>query len=440
MELDRIIHDKKNFVELDDIDIETFLRERRFGSEHLSLEFKSEFRSRKDRKYDIREICKYIVGLSNEEGGLVVYGVADSVKDLTVAFPVYVTGLDRYPSLEDLSQWVKDRIHPLIVSPSIRFFVASGRKVAVLKVPAGANKPYCYLDPQTKALTYFKKTAGGIAELAPDQVNSFYRAQIIEQADAILRASKAQGVVRADKTSTLMDRVKKHWDTMRGKLENLKDYGFLGIYCEPRTPLQISVEDLKQFLELNRSRFSEVMRYFPGVEVFQSGVSVGYFPRAIRKDIKSTARISLYRDGLIAFDSQADHLMDKDRNLNPLWLSYEIQRHLQLAKALLGDSEVQTIRVLFVLENIEAFSMRFYSRFPFSDPVSKYSGTHEPISKEVELSEIHDFDGKKRNIAMDVVKEMIDEVSRIFGFSKALPGLWDDSGKLKYVKGLENVR
>ncbi len=56
MELDRIIHDKKNFAELGDIDIETFLRERRFGSEHLSLEFKSEFPARKDRKYDIREI------------------------------------------------------------------------------------------------------------------------------------------------------------------------------------------------------------------------------------------------------------------------------------------------------------------------------------------------------------------------------------------------
>ena len=182
------------------------------------------------------------------------------------------------------------------------------------------------------------------------------------------------------------------------------------------------------------------MRYFPDVEVFQSGVSVGYFPRAIRKDIKSTARISLYGNGLMAFDSQADHLMDKDRNLNPLWLSYEIQRHLQLTKALLGDFEVQTIRVLFVLENIEDFSMRLYSRLPFSDLVSKYSGTHEPISKEVELSEIHDFDGKKRNIAMDVVKEMIDEVSRIFGLSRAFPGLWDDSGKLKYVEGLENVR
>jgi hypothetical protein len=66
---------------------------------------------------------------------------------------------------------------------------------------------------------------------------------------------------------------------------------------------------------------------------------------------------------------------------------------------------------------------------------------HQPIHREVELSAIHDYDGDKRNIVLNVVRDIIDEVYRIFGFSKAgSPRLWDENGYLLYVKGLENQR
>jgi len=220
----------------------------------------------------------------------------------------------------------------------------------------------------------------------------------------------------------------------------MKDYGYVGIYCSPHPPVQIAIDKLKGFLEMNRLSFSEVMRYFPRVEVFQRGVSVGYFPTSIRQDIKSTARISLYSNGVVAFDSQADHLMDKSKFLNPAWLAYEVQRHLQLTKALLEEFEVQSVTVKLLLDYIQDFSMRFYSEFPSSDVVSMYSGAHGPISREIKLVDIHDFRSDRRNIVMPVVMEMMDEVSRIFGFSKTLPGLWDKTGKLKYVEGLENYR
>jgi len=59
----------------------------------------------------------------------------------------------------------------------------------------------------------------------------------------------------------------------------------------------------------------------------------------------------------------------------------------------------------------------------------------------VALSEIHDHDKGKRNIVMNVVRDIVDEVYRIFGFSKAgTPPLWNEQGYLLYVKGLENVR
>lgn len=440
MNLDGIIHAKKNFGELDDVDVGVFLRNRSFRSEHLNLEFKRAFPQKGNQRYDIREICKYIVGLSNEEGGLVIYGVSDSIKSPSTQFPDYVVGLTQHPSLEDLSQWVKERVHPLIASPSVRFFNVQGRKIAIVKIPSGVNKPYCYYDPSTKSISHFKKTAGGIAELTPDEVREFYRTHIIEQADKVLRASELQEGVGSSMVRIKERKLEAHRSMIKTKLENRKDFGFLGIYCLPMQPVDIPVERLMNFMTEHRRDFSEIMRYYPSLEPLQNGVSVGYFPRAIRQDIKSTARITLYKDGLIAFDSQADHLMDKDKNLHPYWLAYEIQRHLQLSKAVLEDFGAESIHLILELDNIEDFSMNFGWKFFLSEFTSRYTGGHQPIERDVNLSEVHEYDGDKRNIVIPIVKEIMDEICRIFGFSKTLAGVWDDGGKLSYVKGLENQR
>src|SRR5207253_294657 len=127
--------------------------------------------------------------------------------------------------------------------------------------------------------------------------------------------------------------------------------------CVPDRELNIPVDTLRQFVLTHRHDFSEVMRFYPDVEILQNGVSVGFYPRAIRQDIKSTARMTLYRTGLVAFDSQADTTMDRETVLHPYWLSYEIQRHLQLAKAVLSDAGVKKIRVELDLDNIKDFSL-----------------------------------------------------------------------------------
>jgi hypothetical protein len=442
MDLDRVLHEKKNFAELVDADIEAFLRDRTFGSEHLNLEFKNAFPRRGRSRWDIGKICKYIVGFSNEEGGLVVYGVADSIKDPATQYPEYVSGLQDYPNPEDLSQWVKDRIHPLVQSPAIRFFNLEQGTVAIIKIPSGVNKPYCYYDPNTKSLTFFKKTAAGIVQLSPDEVREFYRTAMLDQAARLLRGlSKVEIREIEGNEDTGKSRLDQHKEFVLSKLENVDDFGHLSIYCLPDRSVDVPIEELSDFLEANRFGFSEAIRFFPDVEVFQNGVSVGYFPRAIRSDIRSTVRVTLYRDGLVAFDSQADSTMDRDKHLHPYWLSYEIQRHLQLAKAVLKDRGVERIRVVVDLGNIGDFSMKFSSdRFFFEQAASEYTGSHQPIDRDVSLAEIHDYDGDKRNIVMPIVQEIMDEICRIFGFSKTLPGVWDEEGKLIYVKGLENQR
>ena len=437
MDLDKLIHERKHFAELEDGDVDTFLQKRTFHSEHLNIEFKSSFPSKQSGKYEIKKICKYIAGFSNEEGGLVIYGVADSIKDPATHYPDYVVGLTRHPTAEELSQWLRDRIHPLIASPAIRFFTVAGRSIAVLKIPPGVNKPYCYFEPDTRSLTFFKRTAGGMTELTPDEIREFYRTQIIQQSSLIVRAA-------GEPVLSPSAEVKQDWhssdeNSILAKLEDPDDYGLVEIHCRPVETIRVLVSDLKKFIEEYRSRFSESMSYFRDVEVFQKGVSVGYFPLAIRQDVKSTVRISLYEDGFTAFDSLADMFLRGDRQLNSRWLSYELQRHLQLTKAALKGTGTTRIDVRLEFEHIAAFRLAFMVEGLWLQDAS-YTGVHEPIIRRVDLAAIHDYDSPERNMAMPAVRDFMEEVGRIFGLSKAPPNLWDNEGILTYVKGLENRR
>ena len=161
----------------------------------------------------------------------------------------------------------------------------------------------------------------------------------------------------------------------------------------------------------------------------------------IRSDVKSTARITLYQDGFSAFDSQADKFMERKSELHAGWLLYEIQRHLQLTKALLSDRNINEVRFVFQLDEITAFELVFPTEYGGSGYyTASYSGDHGPIERTLSLTDIHDFDGKERNLVSPVVKDIMDEIGRIFGLSEAPPRLWDDDDRMTYVKGLENQR
>jgi hypothetical protein len=357
MDLDRLIHEKKHFAELDDADVETFLRERKFGTEHLNIEFKSGFPEKQNSKYEIKKICKYVVGFSNEEGGLVVYGVADDIKTSKSAFPDYVPGLEKHPSIEDLSLWVKERVHPLAASPAIRFFQVATKTVAILKIPSGVSKPYCYSEPDTRSITYFKKTAGGIVELTPDEIREFHRTQILAQSQLIVQVADAQGVLPPPSTRFRPNTIVKHATSVLAKLEDPKDFGLVRIYCRPLERVEIPVANLQKFLQEHGRSFSEAMRYSEKIDVFQNGVSVAYAPTGFRKDAKNTVRVTLYSDGFVAFDALADMFLAGDRELHSGWLCYELQRQLQLAKAVLKNSNATRVHLELDLEHIEVFQL-----------------------------------------------------------------------------------
>jgi hypothetical protein len=62
------------------------------------------------------------------------------------------------------------------------------------------------------------------------------------------------------------------------------------------------------------------------------------------------------------------------------------------------------------------------------------------ILRDVVLAEIHGYGDRERNIVTSPVQDIMDEVFRIFGWSKTLRGVWDDKSSLAYVKSLESQR
>lgn len=252
----------------------------------------------------------------------------------------------------------------------------------------------------------------------------------------LLPASVGRG--REDIPDRLVARLKTHRGFIIPRLENVQDYGFVGIYCSPSEFVSLNVDKLQLFLNINRMRFAEEIHYFEAFDVFQNGVSIGYFPRAIRSDIRSTYRVTLYTDGLAALDAQADALMNKDHKMHLGWLTYELQRHLQLTKALLQDSGASRIQVFIDFDHINEFAL-FFGGMGFLQTAT-YSGRHEPITRSASLGEIYDYDGPQRNIAMPIVEDIIAEVCRIFGLAKVPAGIWNQARELLYVKGLEGSR
>jgi hypothetical protein len=442
MSLDRIIHPVKSFADLGDGDVEAFLRDREFESEGLKLEFKSTFPCT-GKEFDIGEICKDIVAFLNTEGGLIVYGVSDGVNDPDVPFPDYLLGLAHHPSPKDVSRWPKQRIHPPFELPPMRVFDVARRKVAILKVPPGANKPYCRYNPDSHAVWYFKRDGGRVSTLTPAEIREAYVGALIEQASWLLRSGELMRRVTEIQAAS-RQRLEAHRSWVKTKLEDPQEFGFVGVYTLPAQPVDIPWRSLSEFLTQNRIYFSSELRRSGELERLQKGASVGYFPRAVRQDIKSTYRTTLYADGLVALDSQADHIMDRGHRmgggkvLHPYWLSYELQRHLQLSRAVLEPWGVDRTEVIVELENIEDFSLAFQGSS--SDVVkSPYLGSHSPIEREIRLSDIYPHDGEKRNIAIPVVKDIMGEVCRIFSDAQP-PALWDEKGYLTYVKGSESSR
>ena len=289
MNVNRLLHLTKTFAELLDEDIALFLRERTFRREHLNLEFKMAFQGKSRGRFDVKDFCKYVAGFSNEEGGIVMFGVADSIKNPAIRYPDYVQGLTSHPSIEDLSTWVTERIFPLVQSPAIRTFSVEGRTVIVLHVPEGYQcRPFVYVEPNSNAFVLFKKTAlGASASCGQTRPKTSTGRPFSTRRRVCCGQRGARGHSRnCDRSGPLVATPCTDGTAAGGP-------GGLWACCHLLHTVRRGGHLCRALwtfaARTHRSRFAESLRYAPSIELFQSGISAGYFPR-VRYDKTLRAR------------------------------------------------------------------------------------------------------------------------------------------------------
>jgi len=432
--LDLVIGNKE-FLRIDKTDVETFLRNRDRIEDDV-FEFKEDFdRDRGNGKIKIQDLCKNIVGFANTDfGGYIFYGVKDNIKDLSIVYPNYINGISLERNLEELLQgWIKERIHRRLYMP-LRFFEVDDKRLLIIKVPAGVNKPYAYFEPSTKAYTYYKRSTSRLDCLRIEEIESFYFETIIKKAHILSSIAELSDKRNSESGDSMGNKISCHQEFILNRLENVKDFGYWCFYCYPDTVIKI---DDKRFDEtfLNYSkRYSETLLFSDSAETFQSGYLRGYYPKSIKDDIKGTEYVTCYSDGFIALDAQVDFLFDNDNLLNLNALTYFIQRHFQLCKEIF-EGYCEEIKYWLDFKYIESFSIPVWSG-SYIRKKFDYQGANQPIEGTIKLSNISGRD--QWNIIFPEVKEIIKEISRIFG-SKDIPDdYWDENGELNYSKGVNS--
>src|ERR1051326_308680 len=429
-DVDRIIGEK-DFHLLDDNDIATFLQNHR--REDWKVDFKLEF----DRSNDIVDklkLCKNIVAFANQQGGLIVYGVSNDIITPSVPYPAYIHGCSlKDITPENLSSWIRSYISPGIYATT-RYFRVTGKDIVVIKVPPGTNKPYCYYDSTPTAQIFFRRSTAQVHTLTPEETSAFYRECLLENARMFVCGAAGQAVVPT-LAEELKSRIAAHETFVQDKLENTKEFGYLKTYCIPLNQGLILSEDTMADFVQQRKRYSETLLHSRRTETYQDRYSRGYFADGIDPNIKSSDRVTVYRNGLVVQDSQLDPLFKGDKRTNLWWISYQIQRTLQICYDVLHDLESE-IYLYVKIENLTGF---FIEISDYGEQQYMYTGVSEPIVRRMRLAEIY-HDTENWNRTIPIIKDVILEICKMFGLSSVPNRPWDENDQLRYALVFRGTR
>lgn len=226
------------------------------------------------------------------------------------------------------------------------------------------------------------------------------------------------------------DRLHRHSSQSAALFPSKGDMAFFALSSLAPATTAISREHLDQtFLQRDKT-YSESLLYSAPPETHPLGFTRAYRPHA---DFGTTAEqaTTCYFDGLIVSEGDLAE-GEKEGNLNPLWLTYEHQRHLQLSKEVL-EGAATGFDLILHMENLSKIRWETY-RGNQIDRLAPYVGYHQDIIHPVTLTEINGRD--RWNVTNEVVKVLVSEVARCFGLDELTNRYWDKDGYLEYSKGV----
>ncbi|MBD2751996.1 AlbA family DNA-binding domain-containing protein [Spirosoma validum] len=144
-------------------DLISFFSEER--DESLTLEFKSFSQREGDIKHKENAILKTICGFLNSNGGLLIWGAPEEVKNTNgqKVFADHLSPVEKRYTRDDLISKISNRITPFAASVQVEpIEVEHGKFVYLIEVPESSAKPhqfdniyYMRLDGQTKVAPHY---------------------------------------------------------------------------------------------------------------------------------------------------------------------------------------------------------------------------------------------------------------------------------------------
>jgi len=221
----------------------------------------------------------------------------------------------------------------------------------------------------------------------------------------------------------------RHQTLVRSLLPSTALHGYYAIEALSISPVAVPQGRLEStFLNPDRS-YGQTLDLSTRTVPHHKGYSRVYSVR--RKDDWVASQLTTcYFDGLVVSDGYLDIFLEDSTGLNPNWLTYMIQRHLQLTREVMEEfTQAVTLKLRF--DQLQRFEWEVYRGHRVSEKQS-YTGYHEDIIRVVELDSIYGRD--QWNRVIPVVKDLIMETARIFGFSRLPQPYWNADDQLDYAR------
>jgi len=228
------------------------------------------------------------------------------------------------------------------------------------------------------------------------------------------------------------ERIKRHEKLVSNLLQDRDSRGYYAMYSIIHPRIQIPIKQIRDtFLNIGRT-YTESLTYADAPITHPDGYSRIYKCRDEKRNLVNSQITTCYFDGLIVTDGYIDLFCEGNDGLNPNWLFYRIQRHLQLSGEILAGL-TDDFGFILSFQHLEKFKWEIF-RSHRVDARLPYSGYYHDIIHYINMSDIHGRD--KWNIKMDIVEKIMIDVARIFGMDTLPQEYWNDKGELDYSHGI----
>ncbi len=401
-----------------------------------------------------------VIGLLNSDtGGVIVFGIANDINE-NVQDPVekFMVGhAIARARIEELAGYLKERIWPQEVwmIHIKQLPISKSEAITTVYVGRGRSKPYLYYVPnhpqngvrsfargsrvtyELEAPQLHRFLIGGsgpypITEEQPHRPKAAKKGQVSPNAEAEAEQSKES---KGTNVSSLLE------DNFKEVTQIIKDpeqFGLITVCVCPSSQNRVSDEEIEKLLQpaqRNVKRMEEI--WYGEMQVSQKWYRRLFVPYQLSEERKCTWVITCQRKtGIMFVNSLVDAYMQGKRYLNPFYLSYQIQRLLQMANELY-QGQVGSMKLTVDFRYIETFGY-LTLLFGSVESIKPYVAYAGPIEREVKAENI--YGGERADILMPTVQECMTEVAKIFGLMKLPNPLSNPKGEMIFVEYFKGIR